>query len=125
MGGALTLGGRRLIMKNNNQLVVGVRGGLDVGEEGRWGQSVWGDTVPYFGATIQTMKKYIYEIHHCLWMACDQQQLTQQPTKNGCPQQREVWRVGAMSGWRVVNMIPLLWQKLSNKEKIKTNTSWP
>ena len=27
-----------------------------------------GDTVPSFGTTIQTMNKYIYEIHHCLWM---------------------------------------------------------
>ena len=30
MGRNLALGGRRLIMKNNNQLVVGVRGGIDV-----------------------------------------------------------------------------------------------
>ena len=39
--------------------------------ETRWGWSVWGDTVPSFGATIQTMKKNIYEIHWCLWMARD------------------------------------------------------
>jgi hypothetical protein len=37
MGRALALGGRSSIMKNNNQLVVGVRGGMDVGEEARWG----------------------------------------------------------------------------------------
>ena len=37
MDWALALGGRRLIIKNNNQLVVGVHGGLDVGEEARWG----------------------------------------------------------------------------------------
>ena len=37
MGRALALGGRCSIMKNNNQLVVGVRGGMDVGEEARWG----------------------------------------------------------------------------------------
>ncbi len=70
-GGALALGGRHSRMKNNNQLVVSVRSGLDVGEEARWGKSVWGDTVPSFGATIQTMKKYIHEIHHCLRMAHD------------------------------------------------------
>ena len=37
MGRALALGGRRPIMKNNNQLVVEFRGGIDVGEEARWG----------------------------------------------------------------------------------------
>ena len=37
MGRDLALGGRRSIMKNNNQLVVGVRGGIDVQEEARWG----------------------------------------------------------------------------------------
>jgi len=36
MGGALALGGRRSLMKNNNQLGVCVRGGIDVGEEARW-----------------------------------------------------------------------------------------
>jgi len=82
-------------------------------------ESVWGDTVPCFGATIQTMKKNIYEIHHCLWMAPNRQRLTQQPTNNRRPQQREVWRGGATIGRRVGNMIPLLWQKLSNKEKEK------
>jgi putative Mn2+ efflux pump MntP len=33
---------------------------------GALGLERMGDTVPSFGATIQTMKKYIYEIHHCL-----------------------------------------------------------
>ena len=37
MGGALALGGRRSIMKHKNQLVVGVRGGMDVGEDASWG----------------------------------------------------------------------------------------
>ena len=57
MGGALALGGRRSLMKNNNQQVVGIRSGRDVGEEARGWESVWGDTVPCFGVTIQTMKK--------------------------------------------------------------------
>jgi len=34
---ALALGGRRQIMKNNNQLVVEFRGGIDVGEAACWG----------------------------------------------------------------------------------------
>jgi hypothetical protein len=37
MDRALALGGRYSIMKNNNQLVVGVCGGMDVGEEAHWG----------------------------------------------------------------------------------------
>ena len=37
MGRALALGGCRLIIKNNNQLVVEFRGGSDVREEARWG----------------------------------------------------------------------------------------
>jgi len=56
MGGALALGGRRSLMKNNNQLGVCVRSGRDVQEEARGWESVWGDTVQYFGATIQNMK---------------------------------------------------------------------
>ena len=37
MGGALALGGRSLMMKNNNQLGVCVRSGRDFGEEARGG----------------------------------------------------------------------------------------
>ena len=44
-------------MKNNTQIVVGVRSGIDSREEALGGESLWGDTVPCFGATIQTMKK--------------------------------------------------------------------
>ena len=57
MDGALTLSGRGLIETNYNQLGVGVRSGKDVGEEARGWESMWGGTVPSFGATIQTMKK--------------------------------------------------------------------
>ena len=32
----------------------------DVWVEARGWESVWGDTVPSFGATFHTMKKYIY-----------------------------------------------------------------
>ena len=38
---------------------------------GALGLERMGDTVPSFWVTIQTMKKYIYEIHRCLWMARD------------------------------------------------------
>ena len=44
-------------MKKNNQLGVCARSGRDVGEEACGWESVWGDTVPCFGVTIQTMKK--------------------------------------------------------------------
>ncbi len=57
MGGALALGGRCSLMKNNNQLGVCVCSGRDAGEEAPGWESVWGDTVPCFGVTIQTMKK--------------------------------------------------------------------
>ena len=104
---------------HNNQPIVGGSGRGDVWLEARGWESMWGDTVPSFGATVQMMKTYVYKIHRCLWMACDRQRLTQQPTKNRRPQQREVWRGDATSRRRVGNMIPLLWQKLSNKEKIQ------
>ena len=69
MGRALALDGRGLIMITNNRPIVGGSGRGDVWVEVRGWESVWGDTVPSFGETIQTMKKYIYEIHRCLWMA--------------------------------------------------------
>ncbi len=50
-GGALALGGRRLMMANNNQLGVVGRGRRGVGEEARWAESVRGDLVPSFGAS--------------------------------------------------------------------------
>ena len=52
IGGALSLGGRRSLMKNNNQLGVCICSGRDVGEEACGWESVWGDTVPSFGVTI-------------------------------------------------------------------------
>jgi hypothetical protein len=50
-GGALALGGCRLMMANNNQLGVGGHGRRGVGEEARWAGSAWGDLVPSFGAS--------------------------------------------------------------------------
>ena len=38
---------------------------------GALGLERMGDTVPSLGVSIQTMKKYIYEIHRCLWMTGD------------------------------------------------------
>ena len=106
-GQALALGGHRLITITNNQLIVGGSGRDNVWVEARGWKSVWGDTVPSFGTAIQTMKKNIYKILHCLRMAADQQRLTQQPTKNRRPQWSEVWRGGATSRSRVGNVIPL------------------
>ena len=56
MGRALALGGRRLILITNNQPIVSGSGWGDVWVEARGWESVWGDTVPSFGATIHTMK---------------------------------------------------------------------
>ncbi len=66
MGRALALVGCGSIMITNNQPIVGGGDRGDVWVEARGWESVWGDTVPSFGATIHTMKKYIYEIHCCL-----------------------------------------------------------
>ena len=66
MGRALALGGRGSRMITNNQPIVGGSGRGDVWVEARGWESVWGDTVPSFGATIQTIKIYIYEMHRCL-----------------------------------------------------------
>jgi hypothetical protein len=49
-GGALALGGCRLMMANNNQLGVGGCGRRGVGEEVRWAGSAWGDLVSLFRA---------------------------------------------------------------------------
>ncbi len=51
MGGAVALGGRRLMMTNNNQLTVGriYKGGVRA--EARWAGSAWGDLVSSFGAS--------------------------------------------------------------------------
>jgi hypothetical protein len=57
MSRALDLGGRIWIMISNNQPIVGGSGRGDVWVEARGWESVWGDTVPSFGVTIQTMKK--------------------------------------------------------------------
>jgi hypothetical protein len=50
-------------------------------------------------------------------MATNQQWLTQKPTKNRRQQQREVRRVGATSGRRVGNVIPLFGQKIEQQRK--------
>ncbi len=50
MGGALDLGGRRLMMAYNNQPRIGRSDHGDVRAEGRGRESAWGDTVPSFGA---------------------------------------------------------------------------
>ena len=69
MGRALALSRCGSIMISKNQLILGGSDRVDVWVEVRRWESVWGDTVPSFGVTIQTMKKYMYEIHCCLWMA--------------------------------------------------------
>ena len=53
----LALGGLRSITITDNQPIVGGSGRVDVWVEVRGWESVWGDTVPSFGAAIQTMKK--------------------------------------------------------------------
>jgi hypothetical protein len=51
MGGALDLGGRRLMMAYSNQPRIGGRNNGDVRAEARGRESAWGDTVPAFGAS--------------------------------------------------------------------------
>ena len=51
MGGALDLGGRRLMMAYSNQPRIGRRDNGDVRAEARGRESAWGDTVPAFGAS--------------------------------------------------------------------------
>ncbi len=48
MGGALVLGGRHFLNIYNNQMEVGIRGGLYNGEGVRLGWNVRGVTVPSF-----------------------------------------------------------------------------
>ncbi len=47
--GSLALGGCRLVVRHNNQLVVGGRDGRDDGEDAQPGLSVWGGCFSYFG----------------------------------------------------------------------------
>ena len=49
MGGALDLGGCRLMMAYNNQPRIGGRDNGDVRADARGRESAWGDTVPAFG----------------------------------------------------------------------------
>ena len=49
MGGALDLGGRRLMMAYNNQPRIGGSNNGDVRAEARGWESAWGDTVPSLG----------------------------------------------------------------------------
>jgi hypothetical protein len=51
MGGALDLGGRRLMMAYNNQPRIGRRDNGDVRADVRGRESAWGDTVPAFGVS--------------------------------------------------------------------------
>ena len=51
MGGALDLGGRRLMMAYNNQPRIGGSNNGDVRAEAHGRESAWGDTVPPFGAS--------------------------------------------------------------------------
>ena len=84
---------------------------------------------PIFWYDYSNDEKIFIEIHHCLWMAPDRQWLTQQPTKNMRPQQREVWRGGATSGRCVGNVIPLFGQIIDQQrkkeEEIHHGIKWP
>ena len=51
MGGALDVGGRRLMLAYNNQPRIGGRGNGDVRAEAHGQESAWGETVPSFGAS--------------------------------------------------------------------------
>jgi hypothetical protein len=48
--GSLVLGGRRLVLRRNNQPIVGGSDRRDDGEDARLGWSVWGVLFFYFGA---------------------------------------------------------------------------
>jgi hypothetical protein len=56
-GQALDLGGHQSMTITNNQQIVGRSGRGDVWVQVRGWESVWGATVPLFGAASQTMKK--------------------------------------------------------------------
>ncbi len=49
-GGSLALGGRRLVIRCNNQPIVGGSNRRDDGEDAQPGWSVWGGCFSYFGA---------------------------------------------------------------------------
>ncbi len=53
----MAFGGRHLIGRYNNQIVVGGHGRIDVGEEARGGWSVWGGGVQSFEVTNSNDKK--------------------------------------------------------------------
>ncbi len=48
--GSLTIGGRRWVVRHNNQPLVGSSDRRDDGEDARPGRSVWGGCFSYFGA---------------------------------------------------------------------------
>ena len=48
--GSLALGGRRWVLRHNNQLIVGGSNMMDDGEDARLGWGVWGGCFLYFGA---------------------------------------------------------------------------
>jgi hypothetical protein len=48
-GGSLALGGRRWVVRHNNQPIVGSSDRRDDGEDARPGWSVWGGCFSYFG----------------------------------------------------------------------------
>jgi hypothetical protein len=56
IGGALALGGRHYIETYNNQMEVGIRGGVDIEEEARRGQNVWGGQGPVVFAIKWSIK---------------------------------------------------------------------
>jgi hypothetical protein len=49
--GSSALGGCRLVVRHNNQPIVGGSNRMDDGEDARPGWSVWGGCFSYFGAT--------------------------------------------------------------------------
>jgi hypothetical protein len=57
--GSSTLGGCRLVVRHNNQLIVGGSNRMDDGEDVRLGWSVWGGLFSYFGAANWMTQKII------------------------------------------------------------------
>ena len=47
--GSLALGGRHLVLRHNNQPIVGGSDRMDYGEDARLGWSAWGGCLSYFG----------------------------------------------------------------------------
>jgi hypothetical protein len=56
-GGALALGGHRLMMQRNNQPRVGANDRLESGEEARWSGSAGWDVLASFGVSNGATKK--------------------------------------------------------------------